>query len=193
MKTTEIKEYIVIKDKKNHPKLEEARNFDWVGELSSTDEIRRMLNEVFRMNKLSTEMSYVVALDHAKKLKGVCQIGHGDASQVLTSMQNIFTFLLLTGANSFVLAHNHVSEMPIASYDDNIITSKASNLADIFDIEFIGHMIVHPGGYNIDGGIMDGTELTLDYEDLGNDMAATYVFGSRIEGKLEDIKKICEG
>lgn len=194
----EIRQYVVVKDKFNHPKLEEMNCCKWDGDLVYTDEVYRMLNEVFRMNRLSTEMSYVVAFDHAKKIKGVCQIGHGNANEVPTPMQNIFTFLMLVGANAFIVAHNHVSNLPEPSIDDKMVTMKTKTLSDMFDIEFIGHMIINPMGYVIDGGKMDGCssyedendDSTLPIEYLDNGMAATYVFGNRIEGLAKEIEAI---
>ena len=197
-----INEYVVVKNKHNHPELEKTNCYEWDGDLAYMDEVHRMFNEVFRLNRLSTEMSYVVAFDHKKHPKGVCQIGHGDANQTSTSMQNIFTFLMLAGANSFVVAHNHVSNMPEASIEDKLVTTRITTLANMFDIEFVGHMIINPMGYVIDGGLMDGCtsstddDLTEDddsalpIEYLGNGRAATYVFGNRIEGTIEEIEQI---
>ena len=48
-----------------------------------------------------------------------------------------------------------------------MITFKADNLAQMFGMEFIGHMIINPNGYIIDGGVMDGTNRAMDeYGDL---------------------------
>jgi hypothetical protein len=81
-------------------------------------------------------------------------------------MQPVFTFLLLTGASSFVVVHNHISDMPEASESDKMITKMMGMLATAFDMEFIGHMIINPNGYIIDGGTMDGViaELSEDGE-----------------------------
>lgn len=197
-----IREYVVVKNKYNHPELEETNCYEWDGDLAYTDEVYRMFNEVFRMDRISTEMSYVIALDHKKQPKGVCQIGHGDANQVSTSMQNIFTFLILAGANAFVVVHNHVSNMPEPSIEDNIITMRINTLASMFNIEFVGHMIINPNGYVVDGGVMDGCVLSkendsieednllLPIEYLSNGKAATHVFGNRIEGTIDKIEKI---
>ena len=198
--SSKVKEYIIVKNQFNHPKLEEVRQYEWDGDLVYMDETCRMLNEVFHMNKLSTETSYVVALDHAKKLKGVCQIGHGSPNEVSVPMQNIFTFLMLVGANAFVVAHNHVSNMPESSIADNVITMKINTIAKLFDIEFIGHMIISPNGYVIDGGVMNGcnsfkeddNSSAFEIEYLDNGKAATYIFGNRVEGNAEDIEKIVE-
>ena len=195
-----IREYTIVKNELNHPMLEELRCCEWKGDLTRCDEIHRMLNDIFKMNRLSTEMSYVVAFDHAKKIKGVMQVGHGSPSETPMPMQNIFTFLMLAGAYAFVISHNHVSNMSEASSEDKTATFRASMLANMFDMEFIGHMIINPRGYILDGGISLNSEDSDDIEDsnntqgeieiLENGMAATYVFGQRIEGELETIKKI---
>lgn len=153
-----IREYVMVKNELDHPSLEEVGCYEWEGTLTHTNEIHRMFNEVFRMNRLSTEMSYVVAFDHAKKPKGVCRIGHGDTSESLMAMQSIFSFLLLVGANSFCIAHNHISNLPDASESDKSITWRTKFLSEFFNnLEFLGHMIINPRGYIIDGGILNGT------------------------------------
>ena len=167
MSINKIREYIMVKGKHNHATLDEVGAYNWGGDLKYTDETYEMLNSIFKMDSLITEVSYVIALDHNKEPKGICKIGQGNANETPTSMQNIFTFLLLTGANAFVLVHNHVSNMPEVSESDHIITIRANMLATLFNMEFIGHMIIHPCGYVIDGGIMDGTKRERDeYGDL---------------------------
>jgi hypothetical protein len=77
-------------------------------------------------------------------------------------MQSIFTFLLLAGASSFVVVHNHIYNMPNASESDKMITKMIGMLGSTFDMEFIGHMIINPNGYVVDGGAMDGIIGELD-------------------------------
>lgn len=216
MKTDKIREYIMVKDEFGHAKLEEVGCCDWNGELKYTDEMYKMLNKVFRMDSLITEVSYVIAFDLAKKVKGVCRIGQGDASETPISMQNIFTFLLLSGAASFVLVHNHISDLPKASDADKMITMKTNTLAMMFGMEFIGHMIINPNGYIIDGGTMDGTEEGLnedsdsvDYDDYdGEDVfededdefepfesraATIHVTSNNIEEVIQMLREETEG
>lgn len=162
MKTNKIREYIMVKDNFSHAKLEEVRYYDYYGELKYTDHIYDMLTRTFRMDSLITEVSYVIAFDHQKMPKGICKVGQGGLGETPTPMQPIFTFLLLTGASSFVVAHNHISDMPDASESDKMITKMIGMLATAFDMEFIGHMIINPNGYIIDGGTMDGIVAELD-------------------------------
>lgn len=162
MKTNKIREYIMVKDSFNHAKLEEVGCYDYCGELKYTDDIYNMLNKTFKMDSLITEVSYVIAFDHKKLPKGICKVGQGGFGETPTPMQPIFTFLLLTGASSFVVVHNHISDMPEASESDKTITTTIGMLSTAFDMEFIGHMIINPNGYVIDGGIMDGTAAEID-------------------------------
>lgn len=203
-----IREYILVKDKVNHPKLKEINNYNWKGNLAYVDEIHRMLTEVFLMDRLVTERFYVVALDHAKKIKGICLVGQGSANEVPTPIQSIFTFLMLTGANAFVAIHNHISDMPEPSLQDNINSNRMNMIAKICDIEFIGHMIINPNGYVIDGGSVGKVQIpendNIDYcegvdmsgyvepeiEYLDNGMARVDLFGNIIEDKAEYIEKI---
>lgn len=162
MGTNKIREYIMVKDNFSHAKLEEVRCYDYCGELKYTDHIYDMLNKAFRMDSLITEVSYVIAFDHKKMPKGICKVGQGGLGETPTPMQPIFTFLLLAGASSFVVAHNHISDMPNASESDKLITKMVETLGNAFDMEFIGHMIINPNGYIINGGTMDGMVAELD-------------------------------
>ena len=162
METNKIREYIMVKDNFSHAKLEEVGCYDYYGELKYTDHIYYMLNGSFKMDSLITEVSYVIAFDHKKMPKGICKIGQGGLGETPTPMQPLFTFLLLTGASSFIVVHNHISDMPEASDSDKMITKMIGMLATAFDLEFIGHMIINPNGYVVDGGTMDGTVAELD-------------------------------
>lgn len=162
MDTNKIREYIMIKDSFSHAKLEEIGCYEYGGELKYTDDIYNMLNGSFKMDSLITEVSYVIAFDHKKMPKGICKVGQGGLGETPTPMQPLFTFLLLTGASSFVVVHNHISDMPNASESDKMITKMMDMLATAFDMEFIGHMIINPNGYVIDGGTMDGIVAELD-------------------------------
>ena len=164
MGTNKIREYIMVKDNFSHAKLEEVGCYDYCGELRYTDDIYDMLNNSFKMDSLITEVSYVIAFDHKKTPKGICKVGQGGLDETPTPMQPIFTFLLLTGASSFIVAHNHISDMPEASESDKMTTKMMGMLATAFDMEFIGHMIINPIGYIIDGGTMDGIVAELDEE-----------------------------
>ena len=160
--SNKIREYIVVKDEHNHPSLEEVGCYDYQGDLQYTDDVFTMLSETFKMGVLCTEVSYIIAFDHAKKPKGICKIGQGDANTTPTSISNICTFLLLTGANACILSHNHISDMPQPSDEDRLVTTTMKCVCKLFNVEFIGHLITNPEGYIIIGGTTDGTSRKFD-------------------------------
>ena len=160
-----FKEYILVKDKLNYPKLKEIEEYTWYGDPSSIIDLYSILDELFFIRQLATERSYVMAFDHAKNLKGICMVGQGNPSTAPMSMQNLFTFLMLVGANSFLIIHNHISNLPQPSEGDKFATMSAATLAAMCEIEFIGHMIVNPYGYVIDGGTLDGAIFEDEDED----------------------------
>lgn len=186
MKSTakKIREYIMVKDDVSHAKLEEIKCYNYYGELKYTDHIYDMLNRSFKMDRLITEVSYVVGFDHEKTPKGICKVGQGGLGEAPLPMQPIFTFLLLTGSSSFIVVHNHISNMPEASESDKIITKMLKMFASGFDMEFIGHMIINPCGYIIDGGIMDGIVGELDED------GEIYSWNSKKEGHNDDTEAI---
>ena len=170
METKKVREYIMVKNEFEHPSLEEIGCYDWTGDLVYTDEVYRMLKEVFKMDRLSNETSYVVALDHARKLKGVCRVGLGDISETPTPMQSIFSFLLLVGAQSFYIVHNHVSYPSEASESDMVVTRRVEFFANMFsNMEFTGDMIINPNGYIIAGGEIAKARREQLCEELSND------------------------
>ena len=154
----------MVKDSFSHAKLEEIGCYDYYGDLKYIDNLYYLLNNTFKMDSLLMEVSYVIAFDHKKQPKGICKVGQGGLSETPALMQPIFTFLMLTGASSFIVVHNHISDMPKASESDKMISKMMGMLATAFDMEFIGHMIINPNGYVIDGGTMDGTVAEIDEE-----------------------------
>ena len=202
METNKIREYIMVKNRFGHAKLEEVGCYDYQGELCNIDCIYDMLNSSFKMDKLITETSYVIAFDHSMAPKGIYKVGQGGLSEAPVPKQPLFTFLLLAGASSFVLVHNHISNMPEASQSDKLVTQQIESLARMFEMDFVGHMIINPTGYIVDGGLMDGllgeldnngdisswnakdddeTDDTENYETLDELLEATKMLRQRVE------------
>lgn len=195
-----VKEFMLVKNKYNHPSLKETYSCDWYGDGTATDQIYDFLTAIYNMDCLAIERTYVVGFDTEAKIKGVMLVGQGDMVQSPMSLNNIFTFLLLTGSYSFVVAHNHVNSKPLPSVNDSAITNRIASMANNLDIKFLGHMIISSDDYMISGGSV-GYFSTFDDEEneddrieyFDNGMAATYIFDQRIEGKAEDIEKIVYG
>ena len=88
-----------------------------------------------------------------------------------------------------------MSNIPEPSRDDEINTCQFQIISNILNFKFLGHMVINPNGYVIDGGTLgedEESKQTSEIEYLGNGMAATYIFGNRIEGTIKDIKRLVE-
>lgn len=104
-----------------HTELIKERAYNYsnsTGNLSNPDAIVNLMNDVFRMNKLSEEYLYMIALNTKCHPIGVFEVSHGASNYSVCNPREIFNRLLLCGANSFVLLHNHPSGDSTPSKED---------------------------------------------------------------------------
>lgn len=109
--------------------------------------ISNMLNECFGLNRLAEEHAYLIALSTKCKPLGVFEVSHGTVNLSIINPREIFIRLLLVGASSFVLVHNHPSGDCTPSEDDIRSTRRIKKCTDIMGIPLIDHIIVGDG-YN---------------------------------------------
>lgn len=87
-------------------------------------------------------------------------------------MRELGIFLLLTGAERFVIAHNHPTGNCQPSNGDFEITNKMNEFANLIDIQLLQHYII--GGDDWDGIIYDENE---DYEEFEEEIEDEMPFG----------------
>lgn len=143
-----IIEYKIIREN-NKLRLVEDRSFNFNKDFSSYDNIVEMLNKFFRMNVLNEEYVYIVSLDSALNCLGVFELSHGTTRHASVTNKELFTFLLLTGADGFIIAHNHPSGQLEASKDDYDITSDVNAFSAIMNIDMIESIIISNKGYTL--------------------------------------------
>ena len=102
-----IKEYIILRDGEQHPYLKTKTEFDWNKSFLITENIINFFNESYFMNQLDEEYVYIISLNCQMKPLGVFQLSHGNWFQTDIKMRELGIFLLLTGAERFIIAHNH--------------------------------------------------------------------------------------
>lgn len=165
-----IKEYIVIRDEEQYPCLKIKEEFEWKKNFLESQHIIDFLNQKYYMNQLNEEYMYVISLNCQMKPLGVFQISHGNWFSTDLKMRELGIFLLLTGAERFVIAHNHPTGNCQPSQGDFEITNKMNEFANLIDIQMMQHYII--GGDDWDGVIYDEDEDEEDYEDkkIDNEM-----------------------
>lgn len=93
----------------NYP---EEKNLDGPAKISN------MMRKVFDADKKAEEHVWMLSLDSKMKLLGIFEVSHGTVNIAPVAPREIFIRLLLTGAASFVMVHNHVSGCVEPSKED---------------------------------------------------------------------------
>ena len=155
-----IKEYIILRDGEQHPYLKTKTEFEWNKNFLATENIINFFNESYFMNQLDEEYVYIISLNCQMKPLGVFQLSHGNWFQTDIKMRELGIFLLLTGAERFIIAHNHPNGSCQPSEGDFKITNKMNEFSDLIDIQLLQHYVI--GKDDWDGIIYDEDE---DYEE----------------------------
>lgn len=87
------------------------------------------------------EEVWVIALNSHLQVLSLEMIFRGTADQCLIHPRDIFRFLILSNASSFILAHNHPSQEVLPSDQDLIMTRKIHNSGLLFQIPIQDHVI----------------------------------------------------
>lgn len=126
------------------------------------DNIVKMLNKHLKMDKLSTEHFYALALTYDFEPKAILQINIGDNRGVNVDMKKLGTGLLLSGGERFLCFHNHPENCRNISQSDINITRKIETLAEVIGIYFDAHIMITKGFWNYCKGTDDDADLTFE-------------------------------
>ena len=100
-----------------------------------------MLNEIYDINHLTEEHSYIVAFK-GSNLLGTYLLSKGTDTSCDMNPRIIYKFLLLSGASSFIIVHNHPLGDLKMSQEDYDVTKTIIETSELMDIEFIDHIII---------------------------------------------------
>ena len=106
-----------------------------------------MLCTVFHADRLAEEHLWVIALDGKLNIKEVFEIAHSTSTYTVCNPKGMFTRLLLTGATSFAIAHNHPSGETTPSREDYGMTENCKQIGRILEIEMVDHIIIAGNKY----------------------------------------------
>jgi len=109
--------------------------------------VSQYFREVWDDNLNHVESTYLLLLNGANLIIGYYKLSVGGTSSTIVDLKLIFQTLLLTNANSFILAHNHPSGSLIPSVQDKRLTGKILKASKIMDIQFLDHMIITSDSY----------------------------------------------
>ncbi len=98
----------------------------------------------FLQQHFSTELYehfVVIALNSANKIIGVT-VSEGTLDQCIVYPKNVFSFLLLSGATAFIIAHNHPAGGINPSEADWTITHRLKAIGKDLDLNLVDHLLI---------------------------------------------------
>ena len=92
------------------------------------------------------EKFLAVGLNSRNEVLGVLEISTGGLDQTQVDPRVLFSGLLLMGAGSFIIAHNHPSGDPEPSAEDVSLTQQLKSAAKTLGIRLVDHIVIPRGG-----------------------------------------------
>ncbi|MDH7464134.1 JAB domain-containing protein [Chitinophagaceae bacterium 26-R-25] len=93
------------------------------------------------------EQFKVMALNHANRVLGICEISSGAISATLVDPKLVFGMLLKAGASSAIICHAHPSGNVKPSNSDVEMTRKICEGGKLLDIKILDHLIITMDNY----------------------------------------------
>lgn len=119
--------------------------------ISSYEQIVDLFNKELKMNRLMNEHVYALSLYNDFTPISIGQIAIGSNKSVQIDLSSLFTYLLLSGAEQFIVLHNHTSHTIDESPEDIYLTESIKCSASLLGITFVDHIIIARNGFNIIG------------------------------------------
>lgn len=92
------------------------------------------------------ECMWVVAIDGTENVRAIFEVARGGYHEVDVSLPMIYTAVLTSGCDRFVLVHNHPTDDVFPTNPDLDLTRKVMAAANIVGLYFDDHIIVSPNG-----------------------------------------------
>lgn len=99
------------------------------------------------MRELLHEECRVILLSHANRILGQKLISRGGMTSASVDPRLIIRAALMAEATGFILVHNHPSGTLRPSPDDDRLTERVRQAAQIMDLRLVDHVIVAETGY----------------------------------------------
>ena len=99
------------------------------------------------MQDLDVEEAWIVLMNQNYKLIRAQRISHGGITETAVDGRIIIKEALLSNATVLALCHNHPSNNPTPSADDDRLTTRVKKACEIMRIYFLDHLVITDGRY----------------------------------------------
>lgn len=107
----------------------------------------RFINEYYKLNEIDREINIVLAYNGIEQLEMVYELGIGTYDQAPFYNRNLALFALLSHCDQFRIIHNHPNDVLNNSNDDLIISNIVLTTLSLFDLKYLGSIIISSEGY----------------------------------------------
>lgn len=130
-------------------KIDFIKNYPKEKTLDTPEKIAQCVKNIFNLNKMSKEHTYVIAFNTKMKPITFFHLSHGIDDATFMQPKNILTRVLLTGAPSIVLIHSHPSGDTTPSGADIKATERIKEACNIIGISLLDHIIIGKDYYSM--------------------------------------------
>lgn len=99
------------------------------------------------MQDLDVEEAWVLLMNRNFKLIKKVRISHGGISETAVDVRVIMKHAIMNNATVIALCHNHPSNNPRPSVDDDRLTKRMKEACQLMRIFFLDHLIITDGRY----------------------------------------------
>lgn len=107
----------------------------------------KIIQEVYQMERECEEIFCILTLDTKCQVTGCFEVSRGSLNSSIVHPREVFKRALLANANSIILTHNHPSGNPKPSKEDENVTDRLVECANILGIKITDHVIIGDGTY----------------------------------------------
>ena len=138
-------------DESQHPYLKivrESKGQDAKERLTSPEDISRLLQKEFDLDKRAEEMAVLLALNTKHVPIGIFEISRGTIDAALMPSREIMIRALLSGATCIVTAHNHPSGDLSPSQEDIRAAKRLTEACNFLNVPLLDNLIIKDGYYS---------------------------------------------
>jgi DNA repair protein RadC len=113
--------------------------------ISCADRVPETLARLGLANE-AQEVFWVITYDAEMKVRTIIEIARGTYAGVMVNLPALFSAILASGCDRFMVAHNHPSDNPRPTSADKKLTAAIMDQANALGLYFENHYIVTPSG-----------------------------------------------
>lgn len=116
-------------------------------EISCAGDVYKLFMQCWEDDIQYIERAKLLLLSKCFEVIGIVDLSCGGADGVIIDSKVVFTYALLSGATSVIIAHNHPSGNLRASKEDIEVTEKLVEAGKILNIVVYDHIVLSSNGY----------------------------------------------